>query len=187
MQNYENWSILQDNKILRAEFLAEIALAEFENGQTLLFEKHKKEFVSLCILLNTPLLHATFMLELADLAGKKDKKDALGLYKEAEVIFRRSGCPVGVAEAILGKHIMAWATGDAIETHDLQEARDTFTEENLPWNSELIDNFLSNREDTKERDTIIDNFYENIHKHWREFLGKAGWLTSLSTLQDLEK
>lgn len=182
LRHYAKWPLLQENKVLRAEFLAELSLAEFDAGDARAADEHAHELASLCAMLHLPLLHATFVIECADLTGATAPAEAEALYRSAARKFERAGYPVGEAEARLGAAVMATLQGRAGADDELDTARFTFEDDGIRWNVEQIDRLreASRQLDEATQQAIRDRFFRIIRTHWREFLGKAGWHTPSS-------
>ena len=137
LRSYMDWPALEKNKVLRAEYLKELALwyqLQYEQDQ---FKIHQQEFYSLCTRLHLVFLRATYLLELADLLGQSDERSARNVYLEAASVFLKAGYEVGYAESCLGAAVMGILAGDYDEARELLTSSIMiFQNHHCDWNVE---------------------------------------------------
>lgn len=111
LEGFSDSELLRKEKVLYARFLCEFALACFEDAHDNRFAAAERELFKLCDLLGLRLQRALYLLDLADLAARKDFARAAGLYSKASQLLRRLGCEVGAAEAAGGEALMSLQLG----------------------------------------------------------------------------
>jgi len=135
LMSHLDWPVLESNKVLRAEYLKELALWFHLQNDQRQFYLHQQEFFSLCTALHLEYLRATYLLELADLLGRENEKPARNAYLEAGNVFLKAGYEVGYAESCMGAAVMGILTGEYDEARELlMSSILTFQNHHCDWN-----------------------------------------------------